>query len=208
MLKDPASNRQPLSFHGPWPPTVSFTREEWAAALGLVKANHDEHRPALTRFRETMARIAAWAAEGKLLTALRPRVGGDFTKLASLAWNTERLDPRFTLCQMSPSDPFSLGIAGDGFCWIYVQRESLNACIRSLAPEMKQTISVENQCQQWLEQQLALTKTETWSKTQFQTAAKEEFGAALGIKMFVRAWDAEVKKPGNEPRRRAGRKRR
>jgi hypothetical protein len=132
-VSHPDLKRAPLRFGPGSLPIVRFTGQEWTMARALVKTNHDEHAPALARFRQTTATMAAWAAEGKLLTALRPTAGGDFTALAPLAWNTEQLDPRFTLCQMSPRDPFSPGFAGDGFGWIYIERESLLSCLAAPA---------------------------------------------------------------------------
>jgi hypothetical protein len=129
----PELKRAPLRFGPGSPPIVRFTGQEWTMALALVKANHDAHGPAVARFRETTATMAAWAAEGRLLTALRPTAGGDVTALAPSAWNTERLEPRFTRCQMSPRDPFGPGFAGEGFGWIYVERESLFSCLKAPA---------------------------------------------------------------------------
>jgi hypothetical protein len=34
---------------------------------------------------------------------------------------------------MSPRDPFGAGFAGDGFCWIYIERDSLLSCLAAPA---------------------------------------------------------------------------
>jgi hypothetical protein len=132
-VSHPELKRAPLRFGPGSPPIARLTGQEWKMALALVKANHDAHGPALARFRTATATLAAWAAEGKLRTALRRAAGGDFTALAPLAWNTERLEPRFTCCQLSPNDPFGPGFAGEGFGWIYVERESLQSCLAAPA---------------------------------------------------------------------------
>jgi hypothetical protein len=180
--------------------------EEWLAADQVVAKLNEEVGPGIRRFQNIKESITQQAQAGKLVIAIRPLPGGEFREAPPWWWNSEAIDSRFQMCQLNPEEPFSSGFAGDGYHWIYVTRASLDGYIRSLAPEAKQTVSVENQCQVWLERQFALPATENWGKDHFQTAAAERFGGALAVRMFLRAWDAAVKKAGNESRRKAGRK--
>jgi hypothetical protein len=202
--------------HRPEPPLDAFSvkrktlnDKEWQVARDLIRKLNNDVRPFLERYNSVERAIIVGAEEGRLVTTLMPTAGGQFTEAPTWWWNSETISNRFDMCQMNPSDPFGRGFAGDGYCWIFVTQESLASFCESLRPTdpIKQTIAVENQCQLWLEQQFSLLETEGWSKWRFQTAATEKFGAALGTKMFLRAWDAAVKKPGNEARRRSGRKR-
>jgi hypothetical protein len=77
--------------------------------------------------------IIQFAEEEKLITAIRPVAGGDPVAVHRSFWNSERLTVRFHFCQMNPRDPFGYGVAGDGFCWIFVTRESLEKCVSALA---------------------------------------------------------------------------
>jgi len=181
---------------------------EWKAARDLIRALNDNRRPFIERYNSVERAVIVGAEAGRLVTTLRPTAGGQFTEVPSWWWNSEAISNRFDMCQMNPSDPFGRGFAGDRFCWIFVTQESLASFCQSLHPvdPIKQTIAVENQCQLWLEQQFSLRESEGRSKARFQAAATEKFGPGLGAKMFLRAWDAAVKKPGNEGRRRSGRK--
>lgn len=84
------------------------------------------------RFNAVLNSIAVAAAVGQLVTGLRPKVGGAIKELPAEWWNTEKLRPRFFMCQMKPADPFSDGVAGNGYCWIFVQAEGLS---RFTSPE-------------------------------------------------------------------------
>jgi hypothetical protein len=63
-----------------------------------------------------------------LVTAVRPKAGGEMTKLEPSHWHTENYSARFYRCQMSLKHPFPrVGVvATSGSHWIYVTRESLD----------------------------------------------------------------------------------
>jgi hypothetical protein len=172
-----------------------------------VAEDHAEKLPGMKRLAQVQEHIIACAESGKLETAVRARVGGDFTTLRTWYWNSERLSKRFDLCQMDPDNPFGIYSAGDLHWWIYVGRESLEAQLSALSGTTKQSASAETQCGKWLEQQFKQYETKRWSKGKFQSTAVEKFGTALGKRAFQRAWDRAVAKPGNESRKAAGAKR-
>lgn len=103
------------------PPSYDFTREQWDAARALVQTEHER----VGRFWRVREEIARACEAGRLKTVLRPVRGGDMTEVSAASWNTDNLGPRFTCCQMHPLHPFSTGFAGEGFCWIFVEKESL-----------------------------------------------------------------------------------
>jgi hypothetical protein len=98
-----------------------------------VASDHAAKRPALERFSRVQDQIIQQAEAEKLITALRPVAGGDPVAVHRSFWNSERLSVRFHFCQMNPRDPFGAGVAGDGYCWIFVTRESLEKCLSALA---------------------------------------------------------------------------
>jgi hypothetical protein len=185
---------------------TELSEEEWRAAEETVAKINKDNAPGIQRFEKVKREVIQQSEAGKLVTAVRPMAGGEFREIPPWWWNSEKIDVRFQMCQLNPGEPFGYGFAGNGFCWIFVIRASLDAYIGSLAPQVKQTVAVQHQCQQWLEQQFSRQEAEGWNKRQFQAAATEIFGSALSVRMFYRAWDTAVAKPGNELRRRAGAK--
>jgi hypothetical protein len=126
--------RRPVTISGGFssmPASFNFTEEEWAAAYSIVSRDHEAKLPALQRFAIVQERIVQLAESEKLITALRATAGGDPTAIPRSWWNSERLSVRFAHCQMNPKKPFDIGIAGDGYCWIFVTRESLATCLES-----------------------------------------------------------------------------
>jgi hypothetical protein len=117
------------------PASFSFTEEEWATAYSIVTRDHEAKRPALQRFARVREQIIQLAESKELITALRATAGGDPIAIPRSWWNSERLSVRFDYCQMNPQKPFDIGIAGDGYCWIFVTRESLRQCLVALAPQ-------------------------------------------------------------------------
>lgn len=84
------------------------------------------------RFEAVTRMIATEAEAGRLVTGLRPTVGGVVRAIPAVSWNTEELSPRFTMCQMHPADPFSRAFAGEDFEWIFVGAESLKQVVNGL----------------------------------------------------------------------------
>jgi hypothetical protein len=115
--------------HGKWGPEPGqeLTADEWRAARPLWQSRYQTAQEAGGRFRAVMVEIASHCARGALVSVLRPVEGGQFSPIPDWHWNTERLAPRFALCQLNPFDPFSLGIAGKGYGWIFLTRPSVDA---------------------------------------------------------------------------------
>ena len=90
--------------------------ELWEKASEEAEAKSAEMRAAVRR------EIAEQCLRGHLHAAVRPKRGGEMTKVPEDCWNTENLDRRFDRCQMSLIDPFS----DAGFDWIYLTRASLD----------------------------------------------------------------------------------
>jgi hypothetical protein len=187
------------------PPPVN--NDEWAAARSIVAKDHADKLPGLKRFTSVKEKIIELADAGKLLTAIRARAGGDLTPLPPWWWNSERILYRFDLCQLNPADPFGTASTGDGYWWIFVTRQSLEMQLSALSQPARQSSKVQVQCAKWLARQFLRPETSRWSKAKFKSAADEEFGAALGTRMFERAWEQEVARPENEHRQQAGAKR-
>jgi hypothetical protein len=116
------------------PPTISFTKKEWQAALDIIRENNERCSPGLIRLAQVREKIINMAADGTLATALRPIAGGDQEPAPPVWWNTERAFNRFYYCQMNPIEPFSIAVAGDEFRWIYVRRDSLAIALNDSSP--------------------------------------------------------------------------
>jgi hypothetical protein len=185
-----------------------LTGVEWNLASVIIAELNRQEWPSVERSDKVKRAIISGAQAEKLCTAVRPVRGGQITEAPSWWWNSERISNRFSQCQLNPNDLFGDGVAGDHFSFIFVTRDSLTLFCKSLSPSdpVKQTIAIEKQCQDWLEQQFLRSEAEGWPKKQFQLAAAEKFGGALAAKMFIRAWNAATAKPGNEHRRQSGRK--
>jgi hypothetical protein len=77
--------------------------------------------------RESVARMIAEQCElGNLVTAVRPKRGGEMTELGRHHWNIDDLRRRFFGCGMSLDHPFADHRVSRNDCWIYVTQASLN----------------------------------------------------------------------------------
>ena len=52
--------------------------------------------------------------------------------LLRTVWNTEKWGQRFYMGQMNPRKPFDLGVAGDGYEWIFLTSASLETYLLGL----------------------------------------------------------------------------
>jgi hypothetical protein len=100
---------------------------EWA-----ITGSEKSARSLIKRRNAVIAAIVKGCETGVLQSEYRERAGGATMPIPSVWWNTERIAQRFRMCQINPKDPFSLGIAGDGFCWIYLAAESLDRFLVAL----------------------------------------------------------------------------
>lgn len=69
--------------------------------------------------------IIAWCESGELSSAIRPIEGGAMTPLKRELWNGANPSYRFYLCQMSVRNPFSRGVSGKNFGYIFIENQSL-----------------------------------------------------------------------------------
>jgi hypothetical protein len=122
--------------HGKWGPEPGqeLTADEWRVVQPLWRAKYQAAQEAFGRFHAVRVEIAEQCSRGALVSVLRPVEGGQFSPIPDWHWNTERLAPRFAVCQLNPRDPFSLGIAGDGYGWIFLTRASLDAYLTGGEP--------------------------------------------------------------------------
>ena len=72
---------------------------------------------------------------GDLIAALRPKPGGQLTKLEANFWFTENVEVRFEHCDMSSSEPFRTKRPLYDACWIYIERSSLAQLLTRLSPK-------------------------------------------------------------------------
>jgi hypothetical protein len=78
--------------------------------------------------RESVARMIAEQCElGNLVTAARPKRGGEVTELGQHHWNIEDLRIRFLRCEISLDHPFAEHRLSQNDCWIYVKRGDLDS---------------------------------------------------------------------------------
>lgn len=118
------------------PASDKMTADDWLVAQKHVQGQNDAIAPALRRFIKVQQEIARACEAGELVSALRPSRGGTMQTVPRQFWNTERWRDRFIWCQMNPKDPFSIGFAGENFCWIFITAESLEKFV-SLRPFSK-----------------------------------------------------------------------
>jgi hypothetical protein len=83
--------------------------------------------------RECLARMIAEQCElGNLVTAVRPKRGGEMTELGRHHWNIDDLRRRFFGCGMSVDHPFADHRVSRNDCWIYVTQASLGQYLSGL----------------------------------------------------------------------------
>jgi hypothetical protein len=113
--------------YGKWGPLPGqeLTAEEWRVAFPSWLEQHQAMNEALARFAAVKKEIAAQCVAGALKSVIRPSEGGRTSPLPDWQWNTERLVPRFACCQIDPNRPFDLGIAGEGYGFIFLIRANL-----------------------------------------------------------------------------------
>ena len=96
----------------------------------------DEFERSFNAMRAEVARTLSQALEvGDLIAALRPKPGGQLTKLEANFWFTENVEVRFEHCDMSSSEPFRTKRPLYDACWIYIERSSLAQLLTRLSPK-------------------------------------------------------------------------
>lgn len=114
------------------PVAAKLSEDDWEQAKLAVWDVNREREPAIARFRRVCDEVVGAAESGRLITATRPIRGGDFFPIPASDWNIDDPSRRFFFCQINPLFPFSSGVAGDHFCWIFVTRESLQGLLAEL----------------------------------------------------------------------------
>jgi hypothetical protein len=110
------TSKEPQEANAPLPNQVRFVRDRAAEA------------------RQTTALLCESQA---LRTFGRPVEGGSLHAIDPRWWRTERLEPRFTWCQLNPNDPFGYAIGGDRFWLIFVEKDSLETVIANHAASLR-----------------------------------------------------------------------
>jgi hypothetical protein len=118
--------------------------DEWSdsdpaveAPTGDQGAEVGQQERASKRFAEVQNEIGRLCRDGILSSALRGEDGGEFFPGDRLAWNTERLSPRFRACRLNPREPYSSVVAGLDFLLIYIERASLDKYLNAPPTDFK-----------------------------------------------------------------------
>jgi hypothetical protein len=178
---------------------VNFTVEEWKAARELDQQQIMESKSALERFERVARQLVAWLASGELTSVLRQLPGGAVKHwVTSDQWITERWWLRFVRGQMRPYSPFEAPKVFDSRYpqWIFVSKDSLNACCRSLR-QVKHTIDAELETRRWLQGQMYRSlerRPPGVTKATLREQAQKEF--KVGCRPFERAWRQAIKETG------------
>lgn len=101
----------------------------------VTKRLSESEKEAVARWEKVQDTIASAAEAEKLLTAGRPKIGGEMLPFPASVWNTDVLLPRFHTCQLDPVNPFDTLFQQflSYPCWIFVTAESLHKLVEGLA---------------------------------------------------------------------------
>jgi hypothetical protein len=164
--------------------------------------------------------IANQCLAGILVTAVRPKAGGQMIHLEPSHWHTENYHSRFYRCQMSLRRPFpTRGVIAPGSHWVYVTRESLDRYLadqlyaecqsktydkQKPAPQVKQSSSQEKKCKDWLIEEMQAHDIPPKPKKPYRDEAQQKF--SVSIRGFDRAWADAIHFTGRLNWSNAGRK--
>lgn len=193
MKYRPLLNHTPIKWAKWGPHPMTFSVEEWNAAVELSK----DVLPYVLRFLAVQSEIVQQCEAGDLASFYRWDTTGQMLPIPREWWNTDRWQPRFAMCRINPRDPMSIGIAGDNFCWIFLQRSSLDlflASRRSDSVQVESNISAQTKCMKWLCEQMQLNEKPIKLKAEYWEEAKDRF--RVGRNAFDRAWGDAVQQTG------------
>jgi hypothetical protein len=111
--------------------TTEFAKPLSRLATQEARRQYRAQRLINQRLKTVQQEIVTRCESGELVSAIRARAGGVMKVVPRTWWNTESLDNRFIMCQLSPSEPFGSAYAGDDFCWIFLTNESLQKYLQS-----------------------------------------------------------------------------
>jgi hypothetical protein len=107
----------------------SFSGQQWSQARALRQSALDLIDGPRRRLAAVKSALHFAIRDGNLKAYFLGLSGGEFSADATMPahWNTTPrvLDNRFYCCQMDPSHPFDLGVAGTGHKWIFVDGKEL-----------------------------------------------------------------------------------
>lgn len=185
--------------------------------------NADLLKQATPQFTKVKNEIRDRVASGTLIWVWRPVDGGKMSPpLAADLWNTEKIEARFMMCQMNPDEPFSSGFAGDGFGWIYLTRESLEAFLLSqpfallppqfdlpLSPYMRLMIALILRLKISPENQPKIAELEAHLRSSWTGSIRLSDNLVHAMATLMREPESQLGKaaPRREPRRSAKKKR-
>jgi hypothetical protein len=171
--------------------------ERYEAARELSCKLLTDAAPGVARFETTIAKIAEWLRSGELISALRPASGGAMGQsLTPDWWQTERWMNRFFVGKTNLRDRFRNSLGSPNDEWIFLTRQSLNKCLRSLLP-IDRTLSVETRATNWLctlMHESPHERPQGVTKNTLRLEAKEKFG--IGEFVFNRVWGRALRKTG------------
>ncbi|MGO7087736.1 hypothetical protein AB9E14_06365 [Rhizobium leguminosarum] len=104
-----------------------MTEESWRAATKVVEEENARRQGALDRLGGAQDLLKVAIRDGKLRYVLLPLVGGRFSEaMPPEWWNRKSLASIFFWCQINPDNPFTIGVGGDNFQYVFVDGIDLN----------------------------------------------------------------------------------
>ena len=199
MKHRPEFNRTPLEW-GKWgPPSITFSDEEWEAAVELSKQEEQQTLPYVQRFLAVQHKIVEQCEAGKLISFYRWDATGRMFPISREWWNTDLWQFRFIKCEINPKEPMSTAFDGYNFCSIFLTRDSLDLFLNSCPPDraarrVEHTILAEKRCEAWLCDQMESNERPVQGKSRYLEEAQERF--RIGPRGFNRAWSGAVRQTG------------
>ncbi|NKK41672.1 hypothetical protein [Rhizobium leguminosarum] len=189
---------RPYPERGPFGPVVApFTFEQWDEGIRLAKENDEKSWAIRRRFAVVVDILIECLREGRMKSALRPEVGGDYSAfLPRSSWNSDGIDCRFSLCRMHPIRHFSGSVAGDGYQLIFVDIEGLEKLLASISPVVGSGMPIWQQIRDMKIKDTSLVRGDIAKR--FPALSKGEFDMH-----WKRAAEAlpDLKKAGRPPRK-------
>jgi hypothetical protein len=108
-------------------PDFNISPDEFHTAYLIAQRLNEENKPSIDRLERVQKEIARLALLEVIITAYRRLEGGDQVVIPRNWWNTEKLQGRFSSCQIEPSAPFNNQVSCSA--WIYVSRASLKTLV-------------------------------------------------------------------------------
>lgn len=181
---------------GPVVPPVEMTERELRA------------KELRARFLALQTTIASAGAGGAFVTYTRPKAGGIPRQISNSVWFTERLSHRFTYCLMRRDDPFSSGIDGERFEYVYIDELGASRLVMAnsfgephhAGEDVAASNRSNTQVADWLAQLFVaeashqrMAPTIAWKKEDFLSEVRNQLGASYAERQFNLVWNRVVK---------------